>query len=150
MVPVSCERNVLAVLSITPSARHSSVARVGYHGHTSRSKYCYRRLAALGAGLGLYDPRPSAADAQAEPETETQLEAAAHAQIQAEFQAQVALEAAAAHAQEMLKPIWPGRIEMIYARYVASKTAYLAANPGVRPSGYRMAAKGTAQVRSTP
>jgi hypothetical protein len=35
------------------------------------------------------------------------------------------------------RPIWPGRIELIYQAYLAEKTTWLAANPTVRPAQYR-------------
>lgn len=37
------------------------------------------------------------------------------------------------------RPIWPGRIELIYDRYVIQKNAYLVEHPHVRPSNYRKA-----------
>ena len=37
------------------------------------------------------------------------------------------------------RPIWPGRPELIYKRYIAEKEAWLAAHPGVRPAQYRKA-----------
>lgn len=35
------------------------------------------------------------------------------------------------------RPIWPGRIELIYQAYLAEKTTWLAANPTVQPAQYR-------------
>ena len=35
------------------------------------------------------------------------------------------------------RPIWPGRIEVIYAQYLAAKEEWLAANPDIPASGYR-------------
>jgi hypothetical protein len=35
------------------------------------------------------------------------------------------------------RPIWPGRIEVIYQAYLAEKTTWLAANPTIRPAQYR-------------
>jgi hypothetical protein len=35
------------------------------------------------------------------------------------------------------RPIWPGRIELIYQAYLAEKNAWLAANPTVQPAQYR-------------
>ncbi|KAJ8103403.1 hypothetical protein POJ06DRAFT_234429 [Lipomyces tetrasporus] len=35
------------------------------------------------------------------------------------------------------RPIWPGRIELIYQAYLAENTTWLAANPTVRPTQYR-------------
>jgi hypothetical protein len=35
------------------------------------------------------------------------------------------------------RPIWPGRIELIYKRYLAEKEAWLTTHPTVRPSNYR-------------
>jgi hypothetical protein len=35
------------------------------------------------------------------------------------------------------RPIWPGRIELIYQAYLAEKTTWLATNPTVRPAQYR-------------
>ena len=35
------------------------------------------------------------------------------------------------------RPVWPGRIEVIYAKYIAEKAAFLAANPTVQESNYR-------------
>ena len=35
------------------------------------------------------------------------------------------------------RPIWPGRIELIYQAYLAEKNTWLAANPTVRPAQYR-------------
>ena len=32
--------------------------------------------------------------------------------------------------------IWPGRIELIYKRYLAEKEAWLITHPTVRPSNY--------------
>jgi hypothetical protein len=37
------------------------------------------------------------------------------------------------------RPIWPGRPELIYQRYLAEKEAWLTAHPTVRPSNYRKA-----------
>jgi hypothetical protein len=34
------------------------------------------------------------------------------------------------------RPIWPGRLELIYKAYLAEKEAWLAANPTVRPTQY--------------
>jgi hypothetical protein len=36
-----------------------------------------------------------------------------------------------------MRPIWPGRIELIYQAYLAEKNTWLAANPTVRPAQYR-------------
>lgn len=35
------------------------------------------------------------------------------------------------------RPIWPGRIELIYKQYIVEKEAWLTAHPTVRPSNYR-------------
>jgi hypothetical protein len=35
------------------------------------------------------------------------------------------------------RPIWPGRIELIYQAYLAEKTTWLATNPTVQPAQYR-------------
>jgi hypothetical protein len=35
------------------------------------------------------------------------------------------------------RPIWPGRIEVIYQAYLTEKTTWLAANPTVQPAQYR-------------
>ena len=35
------------------------------------------------------------------------------------------------------RPVWPGRIEVIYAKYIAEKMAFLASNPTVQESNYR-------------
>jgi hypothetical protein len=35
------------------------------------------------------------------------------------------------------RPIWPGRIELIYQRYLTDKEAWLTANPYIRPANYR-------------
>ena len=35
------------------------------------------------------------------------------------------------------RPVWPGRIEVIYATYIAKKAAFLAAHPMVQESNYR-------------
>jgi hypothetical protein len=35
------------------------------------------------------------------------------------------------------RPIWPGRIEVIYQAYLAEKTTWLAANRTIRPAQYR-------------
>jgi hypothetical protein len=35
------------------------------------------------------------------------------------------------------RPVWPGRIEVIYATYIAKKAAFLAAHPTVQESNYR-------------
>jgi hypothetical protein len=35
------------------------------------------------------------------------------------------------------RPIWPGRIELIYQAYLAKKTTWLATNPTVQPAQYR-------------
>jgi hypothetical protein len=35
------------------------------------------------------------------------------------------------------RPVWPGRIEVIYAAYIAKKAAFLAAHPTVQESNYR-------------
>jgi hypothetical protein len=35
------------------------------------------------------------------------------------------------------RPIWPGRVEVIYQAYLAEKNTWLAANPTVRPAQYR-------------
>lgn len=35
------------------------------------------------------------------------------------------------------RPIWPGRIELIYQAYIIDKESWLAAHPTVRPSNYR-------------
>ena len=35
------------------------------------------------------------------------------------------------------RPIWPGRVEVIYQAYLAEKNIWLAANPTVRPAQYR-------------
>jgi hypothetical protein len=35
------------------------------------------------------------------------------------------------------RPIWPGRIELIYKQYIVEKEAWLTAHPKVRPSNYR-------------
>jgi hypothetical protein len=37
------------------------------------------------------------------------------------------------------RPIWPGRIEVIYKHYIAEKEAWLAQHPTVRPVNYRKA-----------
>jgi hypothetical protein len=37
------------------------------------------------------------------------------------------------------RPIWPGRPELIYQRYLAAKGAWLTEHLAVRPSGYRKA-----------
>ena len=37
------------------------------------------------------------------------------------------------------RPIWPGRIEVIYKHYIAEKEAWLASHPTVRPINYRKA-----------
>ena len=39
------------------------------------------------------------------------------------------------------RPIWPGRAELIYQRYLANKEAWLAANPEVQLTNYRIARK---------
>jgi hypothetical protein len=35
------------------------------------------------------------------------------------------------------RPVWPGRIEVIYSKYIAEKAAFLAANPTVQETNYR-------------
>ena len=35
------------------------------------------------------------------------------------------------------RPIWPGRIELIYQAYLAKKTTWLATNPTVQPAEYQ-------------
>jgi hypothetical protein len=35
------------------------------------------------------------------------------------------------------RPIWPGRIELIYKQYIVEKEAWLTTHPTVRPSNYR-------------
>ena len=35
------------------------------------------------------------------------------------------------------RPIWPGRIELIYKQYIVEKEAWLTAHPTVRPFNYR-------------
>jgi hypothetical protein len=35
------------------------------------------------------------------------------------------------------RPIWPGRIELIYKQYIVEKEAWLTTYPTVRPSNYR-------------
>jgi hypothetical protein len=39
------------------------------------------------------------------------------------------------------RPIWPGRPELIYKRYLAEKEAWLASHPEIRPAQYRRARK---------
>ena len=39
--------------------------------------------------------------------------------------------------QEDTRPIWPGRIELIYQAYLAEKSSWLAANPTVQSAQYR-------------
>jgi hypothetical protein len=36
-----------------------------------------------------------------------------------------------------IRPVWPGRIEVIYSKYIAKKVAFLAANPTVQETNYR-------------
>ena len=37
------------------------------------------------------------------------------------------------------RPVWPGRIEVIYKAYIAEKTTWLAAHPAIRLINYRKA-----------
>jgi hypothetical protein len=36
-----------------------------------------------------------------------------------------------------IRPIWPGRPELIYQAYLAEKNTWLAANPAIQPAQYR-------------
>jgi hypothetical protein len=40
---------------------------------------------------------------------------------------------------EDTRPIWPGRPEVIYSKYLAKKEAWLAAHPTIRSSNYHKA-----------
>jgi hypothetical protein len=37
------------------------------------------------------------------------------------------------------RPVWPGRIEVIYSNYIAEKTTWLTTHPAIRPVNYRKA-----------